>query len=242
MAGINSQEKLEVCEALVDLMIKKWNEQPKKDNFDVKEVHLKLLDDLVNVNSLLTIAVFVGLSMATPGIRSLDTRDECHAGPGEAKMLIVHEVIAFSCFLLSSIVAKVLKLHLYLDGARYVIVSRDFDLKDFMLILTSCASVAGIVLLALSIVNIIQIRIGLLSCGSKESRLAVMCLGIIVGIALVIYVVSMVIAIFASFKSDAVVKSDETKNGALENNDKALFVAIQTGGSGGKIPSAEVGI
>ncbi|WOH04961.1 hypothetical protein DCAR_0624373 [Daucus carota subsp. sativus] len=143
----------------------------KKDSFDIKEVHLKLLDDLVNVNSLLTIAVFVGLSMATPGIKSLDPREECHSGAGEAKMLILYEVIAFSCFLLSSISAKVLKLHLYLDGARYNFITRNFDLKDFMLVLSACASVAGIVSLSLSIVNIIQIRIGLLSCGCKESRI-----------------------------------------------------------------------
>ncbi|KAK1382714.1 hypothetical protein POM88_020449 [Heracleum sosnowskyi] len=41
----------------------------KNTKIDVREIHLKLLDDLVRVNSLLTIAVFVGLSMATPGIR-----------------------------------------------------------------------------------------------------------------------------------------------------------------------------
>ncbi|KAL1825271.1 hypothetical protein ACET3Z_012049 [Daucus carota] len=173
------------------------------EKFDVKEVHLKLLDDLVNVNSLLTIAVFVGLSMATPGIKSLDSRQECHAGPREAKMLILYEVIAFSCFLLSSIVAKVLKLHLYLDGAdKYAFTTPDFDLKEFMLAISACGSVAGIISLSLSIVNIIQIRIGLLSCGCREATAAVLCLGILVGFALVIYVVSMVIAIYASFKSD----------------------------------------
>ncbi|KAF1002138.1 uncharacterized protein LOC141702265 [Apium graveolens] len=181
----------------------------KNTKIDVREVHLKLLDDLVGVNSLLTIAVFVGLSMATPGIKSLDSREECHAGPGEAKMLILYEVIAFSCFLLSSIVAKVLKLHLYLDGVGYVFTNPSFDLKELMLALSACASVAGIVSLSLSIVNIIQVRIGLLSCGCSESRVAVLCLGIIVGFALAIYVVSMGIAIFASFKSDAMSHTEE---------------------------------
>ena len=207
----------------------------KKDSFDIKEVHLKLLDDLVNVNSLLTIAVFVGLSMATPGIKSLDPREECHSGAGEAKMLILYEVIAFSCFLLSSISAKVLKLHLYLDGARYNFITRNFDLKDFMLVLSACASVAGIVSLSLSIVNIIQIRIGLLSCGCKESRIGVLCLGVLVGFALVIYVVSMAIAIFASFKSDVgESETDEKKNTGSSGGNPTVYAPLQpAGGSGG---------
>ncbi|KAK1352262.1 Maternal effect embryoarrest [Heracleum sosnowskyi] len=210
-----------------------------KTSFDVKEVHLKLLDDLVNVNSLLTIAVFVGLSMATPGTRSLETREECHSGPGLAKMLIVYEVIAFSCFLLSSIVAKVLKLHLYLDGVGYSIINRNFDLKDGMLVLSACASVAGIVSLSLSIVNIIQIRIGLLSCGVKESMIAVLSLGVIVGFALAIYVVSMAIAIFASFKSDTLSETTEEKKNAdgSAGNNLSVYVPLQpaAGGSGGNL-------
>ncbi|KAL8105181.1 uncharacterized protein LOC141680382 [Apium graveolens] len=211
-----------------------------KNSYDVKEVHLKLLDDLVNVNSLLTIAVFVGLSMATPGTHSLDPRHECQSGPGLSKMLIVYEVVAFSCFLLSSIVAKVLKLHIYLDGIRYSIISENFDLKDFMLVLSACASVAGIVSLSLSIVNIIQIRIGLISCGVKESMIAVLSLGVIVGFALAIYVVSMAIAIFASFKSDAMSETTDEKNnadGSMGNN-LSVYVPLQpaAGGSGGNLP------
>ncbi|WOG94118.1 hypothetical protein DCAR_0313411 [Daucus carota subsp. sativus] len=133
--------------------------EKKTEELDVKDVHLKLLDDLVNVNSLLTIAVFVGLSLATPDIKSLDSRHECRAGPREAKKLVLSEVIAFSCFLLSSIVAKVLKLHLYLDGVgSYAFTRPHLDLKEFMLALSACASVAGIVSVSLSIVYIIEIR------------------------------------------------------------------------------------
>ena len=59
------------------------------------------------MNSLFTLAVFVGLSQASPSIRSLENRDECDAGPGLAKMLVLYEVVAFACFLLSSgLVAK----------------------------------------------------------------------------------------------------------------------------------------
>ncbi|KAL1825263.1 hypothetical protein ACET3Z_012041 [Daucus carota] len=187
----------------------------KKKGLDVKEVHLRLLDDLVNVNSLLTVAVFVGLSLATPDIKSLDSRHECRAGPREAKKLILCEVVAFSCFILSSIVAKVLKLHLYLDGnGNYAFTSPDLDLKDFMLALSACGSVAGIVSVSVSIVYIIEIRVGLLSCGCEESTAAVVVLGVLVGFALLIYVVSVAIAIYASYKSDHhKSESGENKNG-----------------------------
>lgn len=76
---------------------------------DNVEVHQKALDDLVNVNSLFTIAVFIGLSFAVPHQHSLEARPKCDADPGVAKTLVVYEVVSFSCFLLSSLVAKSLK-------------------------------------------------------------------------------------------------------------------------------------
>lgn len=196
---------------VVDLLRKYIEQQKKKPSTDVKEVHFKALDDLVNVNSLFTVAVFVGLSYATRGQQSLENRVECQAGTEVGKTLIVYEVLAFACFLLSSLVAKVIKLHLYLEGSPYLkifgksfnFVRQGLDLKDVMLVIAAGASAVGIVLLTLSVVNIVQIRIGLFSCGSSETRIAVLGLCLIVGIALVIYVVSMGIAICASIESDA---------------------------------------
>ncbi|KAL1818686.1 hypothetical protein ACET3Z_013555 [Daucus carota] len=174
--------------------------QPK---YDRKDAHVKLLDDLVNVNSLFTLAVFVGLSQASPGIRSLENRHECDAGPGVAKMLVLYEVVAFACFLLSSLVAKVLKLILSLDGKKISIIRQGFDVKDALLLLTAFSSVTGIILLTLSVVNVVQIRIGLYSCGSAEARKAIWALCTIVAIALVIYVVSIIVGIYASISGDA---------------------------------------
>ncbi|CAI8612467.1 unnamed protein product [Vicia faba] len=51
------------------------------------------LDGLVNVNSLFTIAVFVGLSLTTPGQRSLENRTSCDAGIDVEKKLLVYEVV-----------------------------------------------------------------------------------------------------------------------------------------------------
>ncbi|KAK1393849.1 hypothetical protein POM88_012905 [Heracleum sosnowskyi] len=109
---IKMNEKRLGAEAPEDLTIEKLNDQQKKVISDRKDAHVRSLDDLVNVNSLFTLAVFVGLSQASPGIRSLENRDECDAGPLVAKMLVLYEVVAFACFLLSSLVAKVLKLHI----------------------------------------------------------------------------------------------------------------------------------
>lgn len=249
MPGINTEDKKDEktipVQALVDLMIKKLNEQSeKKKEVDIKEVHFKALDDLVNVNSLFTVAVFVGLSTATRGKNSLENRDDCDAGADVRKMLIVYEVLAFACFLLSSLLAKVIKLHLYLEGTSYLtifgksynFIRKGLDMKDLMLVLAASASAGGIVLLTLSVINIVQIRIGLISCGSSESRGAVWAMCWIVGIALVIYVVSMAIAICASIESDL------HKQTTQKSDDTADVVALQTGVSGGKPELSEVGV
>lgn len=192
-------------EAQVNKMIKKLKNQPTKRSVKVKEAHLNALDDIVSINSLFMFAVFVGISMAARGQQSLETREECQAGVEYKKMLLLYEVIAFACFVLSSLVAKVIKLHLIINGEKkyYPFVLDGFDLKDFMLILVAASSVVGIVLVTLSVVYVVQIRIGLFSCGTVVVKCAVVCLGMIVGVGLVIYVVSIVVAIFASIQSDA---------------------------------------
>ncbi|KAF2292500.1 hypothetical protein GH714_024600 [Hevea brasiliensis] len=139
----------------------KWVQTDGKKPIDPIEIHQKALDDLVNVNSFFTIAVFVGLSFASSGQHSLENRPECDADPGIAMRLILYEVISFACFLLSSLVAKTLK---------------------------------GLCFLALSMANVIQIRIGKLSCGSVYAYRS----WIIVLLALFIYIPSMFYAIWKS--------------------------------------------
>ncbi|KAL8091967.1 uncharacterized protein LOC141693679 [Apium graveolens] len=200
------------AEELVEAIIVRWNSREKKVKYDRIKVHIRTLDDLVNVNTLFTLAVFVGLSQASPGVHSLENRDECNAGPRVAKMLVLYEVVAFACFLLSSLVAKVLKLFLNLDGNRFKFVREGFVLKDFLLILTASASVSGIILLLLSVVNVVQVRIGLYSCGSAEARKAIWALCTIVAIALVIYVVSISVAIYASITGDGLYHDPNRSN------------------------------
>ncbi|GAB2211267.1 hypothetical protein Droror1_Dr00016560 [Drosera rotundifolia] len=68
-------------------------------------VHVTALDGLVNVNSIFTIAVFIGLSFTSPGQQSLDPRPSCSGGVREAGKLLLFEVMSFSFFLFSSLVA-----------------------------------------------------------------------------------------------------------------------------------------
>ena len=68
-------------------------------------VHVTALDGLVNVNSLFTIAVFVGLSLTTSNQHSLEPNTTCDAGIDVARKLLVFEVVSFSFFLFYSLVA-----------------------------------------------------------------------------------------------------------------------------------------
>ncbi|XP_057965860.1 uncharacterized protein LOC131156302 isoform X1 [Malania oleifera] len=184
---------------LVDVLLR-WKANINHD-IDTIEVHRRALDDLVNVNSLFTIAVFVGLSFASPGqLHSLENRSACDPDPGMARRLIIFEVISFAFFLLSSLVAKTLKVQLDINRYKYF---RDWQSKLWrgsMLSLSLMASFLGIVFLTLSMINVIQIRLGKLSCGSVHAMEAVAPLCAIVLLALAIYVPSSVNAIWISMK------------------------------------------
>ncbi|KAI5065730.1 hypothetical protein GOP47_0020425 [Adiantum capillus-veneris] len=78
-------------------------------------IRLQALDELVSVNSFFTAAVFIGLSQSND--RSLVAKgptDPCYAPTHLLRELVLLEVLAFSCFLMSSLVAQGLKLHLTL--------------------------------------------------------------------------------------------------------------------------------
>jgi len=155
-------------------------------------VHVTALDGIVNVNSLFTVAVFVGLSLTTPNQRSLQNRISCDAGIDMAKNLLVFEVVSFSFFLFSSLVAQGLKLAINLLNSKDVddAFRARINLKvlRFGMMGSAIGSVMGCVFLMLSMVNVIQIRLGLLSCGSKSTVHAVTALVLLVSSALLVYI------------------------------------------------------
>ncbi|TXG68280.1 hypothetical protein EZV62_003215 [Acer yangbiense] len=206
------------------------------------DVHQKALDDLVNVNSLFTIAVFVGLAYANPSQRSLENRPECDPDPSLGKRLIIYEVNSFACFLFSSLVAKAIKVLL---NIRKKELTRDHRLvpdrlckkillsdawKRFSLGLSVLASFAGIVLLTLSIVYVIQIRVGKLTCGSYHAIQAVVPLCVIVFTALLFYLPSMAYAVIVSASAimensedNKAPNGSETPKSAPENVNRRCF-------------------
>ncbi|KAB2602465.1 hypothetical protein D8674_003470 [Pyrus ussuriensis x Pyrus communis] len=161
-------------------------------------VHVTALDGLVNVNSLFTIAVFVGLSLTTRGQKSLENRTSCDAGIDVAKKLLVFEVVSFSFFLFSSLVAQGLKLAINLLNSKDVdeAFRAHINLKAlrFGMLASAFGSVMGCVFLVLSMVNVIQIRLGMLSCGSKPAVHSVAALVVLVTTALLVYISTAVYA------------------------------------------------
>ncbi|KAG8642039.1 uncharacterized protein LOC110608176 [Manihot esculenta] len=180
-----------------------------------KDIILKAIEDLVSVNTLFIAAVFIGLAFADPQQRSLEiNRPECNADMKVIKRLVVYEVVSFSCFLLSTMAAKSIKVYLHifypddpdndkksvstepdkprLDGKKV----RLFDVKRGLIFAISItASVAGILFFALSIFFVIEIKLGKLSCGIHETRVASLTLLILVVISLLIYLPFMLIAL-----------------------------------------------
>ncbi|KAL0401287.1 UNVERIFIED_CONTAM: hypothetical protein Slati_4158600 [Sesamum latifolium] len=76
-------------------------------------IHITALDGIVNVNSLFTLAVFIGLAWnpTDPSNSLIDPIQQpgCSPGPKVAEDLVAFHVYSFSCFLFSSLVALGLK-------------------------------------------------------------------------------------------------------------------------------------
>ncbi|KAJ9176681.1 hypothetical protein P3X46_011967 [Hevea brasiliensis] len=181
---------------------KDWWQERLEELEKFKQVQTSALDDLVSVNSLFTIAIFLGLSFASPTEQSIDNRPECAPDVKMEKRLVMYEVVSFACFLLSSLVAKSLKLFINFQNTK-----DDLDIgnphpyqvikpsRGFMILLSVLASTVGVVFLTLSMVDVVQIKIGKMSCGIHETQAAVISLCTIVALALIIYLPSTVTTI-----------------------------------------------
>ncbi|XP_057862511.2 uncharacterized protein LOC131070863 [Cryptomeria japonica] len=155
-------------------------------------IHVTALDGLVDVNSLFTVAVFVGLSLAKPGQRSLDDSGTYNAGEDIARNLLIFEVASFSAFLFSRLIAQGLKLAIMLINSKQVDDAFRAHINNKMLRLgmlaSAIGSVMGCVFLMISMVNVIQIRLGVLSCGNSSTVKATVSLVALVSTALIIYI------------------------------------------------------
>ncbi|MBA0752839.1 hypothetical protein Gogos_005569, partial [Gossypium gossypioides] len=139
-----------------------------------------------------------GPFLTTPGQHSLENRAPCDAGIDFAKKLLVFEVVSFSFFLFSSLVAQGLKLAINLLNSKDVdeAIRAHINLKVLRLGMMGSAvgSVMGCLFLMLSMVNVIEIRLGMLSCGSKSAVHSVTALVLLVSSALLVYISTAVYA------------------------------------------------
>ncbi|KAI7983956.1 hypothetical protein LOK49_LG15G00969 [Camellia lanceoleosa] len=174
------------------------NEMPNQRNNEDRtskistEDYNKAVDDLVNVNKLFTLAVFLGLALATAEQHSLENRAECDAGTIVAKRLILFEVLSFSCFISSTVVVMAIKLHLNIHGGS------KHKIREMMVFVAGLATFFAYFFLMLSMVDIIQIRLGKLSCRDPKSLGAAVSVISIISSALVVFMFLMLPPLFRS--------------------------------------------
>ena len=158
-------------------------------------LHITALDAIVNVNSLFTLAVFIGLTWnPNDASENLNSDPSCAPSPAIAKNLVAFHVYSFSSFLFSSLIALGLKQAIRLARSsvfhypvEFLVHINKTALRLGMLV-SGAGSVFGCAFLMLALINVVQIKLGTLACGSPHSFAAVVPLLILVPSALLIYV------------------------------------------------------
>ncbi|KAL5568967.1 hypothetical protein UlMin_025542 [Ulmus minor] len=158
-------------------------------------IHITALDGIVNVNSLFTLAVFLGLTWnPNDPSNTLINNQECVPGQGVTEDMIAFHVYSFSSFLFSSLIALALKQAIRIGRSpsyhrveflhRYRVNKTAFRVG---MLVSGVGSVSGCGFLMLALVNVVQIKLGSLGCGSSDTYAAIIPLVIFVPAALLIY-------------------------------------------------------
>ncbi|XP_009350162.2 uncharacterized protein LOC103941688 [Pyrus x bretschneideri] len=164
-------------------------------------IHIMALDGIVNVNSLFSFALFVGLAFyptTDPADMLIGSNMACAAGASSAEGLIAFHVYSFSSFLFSSLVALALKQAIKIsrdigeDNGDGSSVSHIGHVNRVALrvgtLVSAFGSVSGCGFLVVALVDLVQIKLGRLGCGSLYTLAAIGPLVTLVPLALVIYV------------------------------------------------------
>lgn len=154
------------------------------------DVHVKALEGIVSANTFLTVAVFIGITGTITPSPSIPSG--CVAGDDIARNFFLFEILSFGFYLLSSLVAQGMKLAITLlaaddffgDGDQKPPPSDDCEemptwraaeprerrravlriTQPMMMVAAGC-SILGTFFLLLSMVDAIQLKFGLISCG-----------------------------------------------------------------------------
>ncbi|PQP92597.1 uncharacterized protein Pyn_24056 [Prunus yedoensis var. nudiflora] len=160
-------------------------------------VHIVALDGIVNVNSLFTLAVFIGLTWdpndPNNTLIEVNGLTNCRPGLSVAENLVAFHVYSFSSFLFSSLVAVALKQAIRITRtpsyhpAEHLARVNSSALRVGMLV-SGAGSVCGCVFLMMALMNVVQIKLGSVGCGSSHTLAALIPLVILVPVALLIYI------------------------------------------------------
>ncbi|KAI3667709.1 hypothetical protein L6452_42778 [Arctium lappa] len=162
-------------------------------------IHLMALDGIVNVNSLFTLGLFLGLAVnpTDPTYTLVDSSaTACLVSSSTAENLIVFHVYSFSSFLFSSLIAFGLKqgIRTARSGDTRVEVSDgtiayvNLRVLRAGILASAFGSASGCLFLTLALVDLVQIKLGKLDCWNWYGVAAVGPLVVLVPSALVIYI------------------------------------------------------
>ncbi|CAL0334107.1 unnamed protein product [Lupinus luteus] len=168
-------------------------------------IHIMALDGIVNVNSLFTLALFLGITTTNTTNTLIAGDTSCSAGPSVAEGILTYHVYSFSSFLFSSLIALSLKniinmnkgteeevgpiagSNRHVHGVGFVVRVNTMALRVGTLV-SAFGSVFGCGFLVMALVDLVQIKLGTLGCGSHYTYLAIAPLLSLVPIALLIFI------------------------------------------------------
>ncbi|MCO5610028.1 hypothetical protein L7F22_064263 [Adiantum nelumboides] len=177
---------------------------PDGSNATSSTLHVSALDALVNVNSIFSGVVFIGLAFSsnTISLVSSGTNDPCNPSSNTARRVVLFEVLAFAAYLLSSLIAQGLKLQLALIGAKKIVPNALVPINERFIrmgmAITALCTALGTVFLTLSIIFLIELRLGALSCPTSAwSKVAAIPLASAVFVGVMVFLSTVLYAFFA---------------------------------------------
>ncbi|KAK6918057.1 hypothetical protein RJ641_016479 [Dillenia turbinata] len=157
-------------------------------------IQIKALDGILNVNSLFAFVAFIGIFInpSDPN-NTLITDPTCRPGPRTAEDTIAFHVCAFAFLFFSSLIAISIKQAIRIANSPEPhriadLFSRVDKILRAGILLSALGSVFGYGVLTLALVNVVQIKLGTLACGSLYTWAAVVPLVILVSLALLAFV------------------------------------------------------
>ncbi|CAI9287999.1 unnamed protein product [Lactuca saligna] len=169
-------------------------------NLKSTTIHVMALDGIVNVNSLFTLGLFLGLAVnpADPNYTLVDSSSAttCLMPSSTAENLVAFHVYSFSSFLFSSLIAFGLKqaIRAAKDGDTRIQVSDDTIAHVNLRVLragilaSAAGSVSGCLFLTAALVDLVELKLGKLGCSDWYGVAAVVPLVVLVPLALVFYI------------------------------------------------------